>query len=76
MQKKEYQYVRKTFTFGGKRYVVYGKTEEEAIEKKIELKRKLEDGAVAETKDATVDQWFARWKEQKKQKMLKTLKRL
>nr|DAF15328.1 MAG TPA: Integrase [Caudoviricetes sp.]DAP69590.1 MAG TPA: Integrase [Caudoviricetes sp.] len=63
MQKKEYQYVRKTFTFGGKRYVVYGKTEEEAIEKKIELKRKLEDGAVAETKDATVDQWFARWKE-------------
>lgn len=63
MPKKEYQYVRKTFTFGGKRYEVYGKTEEEAIEKKIELKRKLEEGAVAETKGATVDQWFARWKE-------------
>ena len=42
--KKEYDYVRKSFVFDGERYFVRGKTEEEAIEKKIELKKKLDRG--------------------------------
>jgi len=62
MAEKKYQYVRKTFTFDGRRYEAYGKTEEEAIEKKIEMKKRLEEGAAAESKSATVDQWYARWK--------------
>lgn len=41
---KEYNYIRKSFVFEGERYFVRGKTEEEAIEKKIELKKKLERG--------------------------------
>ena len=41
---KDYNYVRKSFVYDGERYFVRGKTEEEAIEKKIELKRKLEKG--------------------------------
>lgn len=62
MAEKKYQYVRKTFSFDGRRYEVYGKTEEEAIEKKIEIRKKLEEGAAAEGKNATVDQWYTRWK--------------
>lgn len=41
---KQYKYVRKTFMFEGKQYVVYGKTDEEAYLKKAELLRKLEYG--------------------------------
>lgn len=40
----EYGYIRKSFTYDGERYFVRGKTEEEAIAAKIELKRKLENG--------------------------------
>lgn len=61
MAEKKYQYVRKTFTFDGRRYEVYGKNEEEAIEKKIEMKRQLEQTAVLRTGNMTVNQWFEQW---------------
>lgn len=41
---KDYEYVRKSFTYEGERYFVRGKNEEEAIANKIELRRKLERG--------------------------------
>lgn len=61
MAEKKYQYVRKTFSFDGRRYEAYGKTEEEAIEKKIEMKRQLEQAAVLRTGNMTVNQWFEQW---------------
>lgn len=39
-----YNYIRKSFVYDGQRYFVRGKTEEEAILNKAELKRKLENG--------------------------------
>ena len=40
----DYNYVRKSFIYEGERYFVRGKTEEEAILKKAELKAQLESG--------------------------------
>lgn len=53
---KKYQYVTQSFSFGGKRYKVYGKTLQEAIEKKLELKRKLEATEITGS-TITVKQW-------------------
>lgn len=61
MSTKKYTYIRKTFTFGGRRYEVSGKTEAEAIEKMVLQKQKLESEAAAESGSATVSQWYARW---------------
>lgn len=54
-------YIQKTFTFDGKRYSVYGKTEEEAILKKAEKERKLMQGRVDSS--MTVRQWAQVWLE-------------
>lgn len=56
-----YTYIRKSFTFDGLRYEVYGKTEEEALEKKLEKLRKLEAGHV--DSNVTVKQWADAWYE-------------
>lgn len=61
MPEKKYTYVRKTFTFEGKRYEVSGKTEAEAIEKAVLKKQQLETAAAAESGSATVSQWYSRW---------------
>ena len=58
---KEYRYIRKTFTFDGRRYEVTGATEEEALEKKREKLRRLEAGLMDSTK--TVGEWAAVWYE-------------
>lgn len=42
--KEKYDYVRKSFIYDDQRYFVRGKTEEEAILKKAEMLRKLENG--------------------------------
>ena len=54
---KEYNYVRKTFRFNGKRYEVYGKTLEEALIKKIELQKRLEEDDVKKNR-VTVSDWI------------------
>lgn len=59
MGKKEYKYVRKGFRFDGVHYVVTGKTEEEAIAKKLEKLRELEAGRI--DSNATVKVWGASW---------------
>ena len=59
MPGKEYQYIRKTFSYNGRRYEVYGTTEEDAIAKKLEKLRELESGAV--TSRTTVRQWSKIW---------------
>lgn len=51
------EYVRKTFTFDGKRYTVRGHTEKEAIIKMANKKRDLEEGRVVVSGDMTVKQW-------------------
>ena len=59
MPKKEYNYIRKYFTFDGQPYEVYGKTEEEALEKKLRRLQELEAGRV--TANTTVKEWAAVW---------------
>jgi integrase len=59
MPKKEYSYVRKGFRFDGVHYVVTGKTEEEAIKKKIEKLAALEAGRMDSSK--TVREWAEAW---------------
>ena len=51
------KYVEKTFTYNGRRYHVYGNTEEEAIEKKILKLQQLKEGYSKPT-DMTVNMWF------------------
>lgn len=55
----EYNYIVKTFTFDGVRYKVRGKTEEEAIKKKLEKIAELEAGQI--NSNATVKQWATTW---------------
>lgn len=50
-------YIRKTFTYEGKRYTVRGKTEKEAIMKMANKIRDLEDGKVVVSGDMTVRAW-------------------
>ena len=54
---KEYNYVRKTFTYDGKRYTVRGKTEKEAIIKMANRIRDLEDGTYIINGNTTVEVW-------------------
>lgn len=53
---KKYDYITQSFIFNGKRYKVYGKTLPEAIEKKIELRHKLETAEIFGS-SMTVRQW-------------------
>ncbi len=58
---KRSDYVHKTFTFDGRRYSVYGHTEEEALLKKMEKERQLIEGRVDSS--ITVRKWAATWLE-------------
>ncbi|MFQ9411180.1 MAG: hypothetical protein ACLR1T_09220 [Evtepia gabavorous] len=58
---KKYNYVRKTFSWEGKRYTAYGKTEMEALQKMVELKEALKRGEKAINDKTTVDRWFREW---------------
>lgn len=49
--------IRKTFTFEGKRYSVYGETEVDAEIKKREKLKKLEEGSLIVTRSMTVLEW-------------------
>lgn len=51
------EYVRKTFTFEGKRYTVRGHTEKEAIMKMANKIRDLEEGRVVISGSMTVEDW-------------------
>ena len=53
---KRYEY-RKTFTFEGKRYSVYGDTEKEALFRMFEKKKALEEGRVIVSGSMTVSEW-------------------
>lgn len=53
---KEYKY-KKTFTFEGKRYKVYGDTLEEVIQKKALKIRDLEEARVVLNRSTTVREW-------------------
>lgn len=59
MPDKKYSYIRKTFSFDGLRYEVTGKTEEEAIEKKLRRLQELEAGRMNSGK--TVREWADVW---------------
>ena len=60
---KNYVYVRKSITWGGRRYEVRGKTEEEACAKLAVLVENLRRDDLTASGASTVDQWFRRWKE-------------
>jgi len=60
---KNYVYVRKSITWGGRRYEVRGKTEEEACAKLAVLVENLRRDDLTASGESTVDQWFRRWKE-------------
>lgn len=51
------EYIRKTFTFEGKRYTVRGKTEKEAIMKMANKLRDLEEGSVVISGNTSVKDW-------------------
>lgn len=54
-------YFRKSFSYEGKQYIVTGKTEDEAFEKKAKLKLELESGLRAVNRNSTVNQWAEEW---------------
>ena len=60
---KKYEYVRKTFTWDGKRYDVKGKTIEEVYKKIAKMKVSLERGEIVINANTTVDHWFKEWVE-------------
>ena len=59
MPNKKYKYVREYFTFDGVAYETWGKTREEAIEKKLNRIRELEAGRMNSGK--TVREWAEVW---------------
>lgn len=61
MGKSKYNYVRRSFTFDGRRYYVAGVNEEDAIRKQIEKERALEEGRI--DSNTTVRKWAAVWLE-------------
>ena len=60
-KKSEYNYVRKTFHYDGLKYEVCGRTDEEAIEKKLEKLRQLKEGRLDSS--ITVKRWANLWYE-------------
>lgn len=56
-------YVTKTFRYEGKKYFAYGKTEEEAITKKIQMMAELKNQEKTSGGNMTVDAWFKQWLE-------------
>lgn len=60
---KKYDYETVSFSFGGKRYFCRGNTLEEAIEKKVILRRQLENGEIGISKNMTVKRWALEWLE-------------
>ena len=60
-KKSEYNYTRKYFSFEGKKYEVVGATEEEALRKKDEKLRELEEGRL--DRSVTVRKWAEAWLE-------------
>ena len=61
MAKKEYQYVRKTTYYNGKRYYVRGKTEREARRKLAALELELQTNGTKLDSTITVKRWAAEW---------------
>lgn len=53
-----YEYIRKSFTFHGKRYWVRGKTLEEVFEKKAELIAELKNGPIAKGGSTLLKDWY------------------
>lgn len=51
------KYIKKTFTFDGKRYYVRGKTEAEAIKKMALKERDLQEGRIAVSGNMAVSTW-------------------
>lgn len=60
MKKNKNGYYRKTFTFQGKRFTVYGKTLEEALLKMLKKKEDLKTGSIMPTSNTTVRNWTMR----------------
>lgn len=58
---KKYDYVRKDFTYEGKRYTVRGKTEKEALLKKTELLSQLKRGELGTSSNMTAAAWCREW---------------
>lgn len=58
----DYEYVRRTFTWEGKRYEVRGATKKEANEKLSELKAALKRGEAVIGAGSTVTAWYTKWK--------------
>ena len=57
----KYNYIRRSITWEGKRYEVYGKTEREAADKLAALKASLKRGERTVGANSTVDRWFQEW---------------
>lgn len=57
----KYNYIRRSITWDGKRYEVYGKTEREAADKLAALKASLKRGERTVGANSTVDRWYQEW---------------
>lgn len=63
MSVKKYEYVKRSFTFEGKRYFVYGKSERDAQKKMIDLKIELQKNGIRLDGSTTVRKWAQQWLE-------------
>lgn len=58
---EKYNYIRRSLTWEGKRYEVYGKTAQEAADKLADLKASIKRGEKTLGWNSTVDRWFHEW---------------
>lgn len=71
MKKKARGYLKRSFTFEGKRYYVYGKTSKELNEKETKKREELEQKINSKI-NPTVEEYFSKRIEYKKDSILKT----
>ena len=65
LKKRVDGYLKRSFSIGGRRYYVYGKTPEELFRKEKEKRDLIENGLEAR-KNPTVRQYFDRWEENRR----------
>lgn len=63
MGERKTNYITKTFRYEGKKYFAYGKTEEEALTKKIQMMAELKNQEKTSGGNMLVDDWFRQWME-------------
>lgn len=66
VRKRDNGTLEKRVTIEGKRYSIYGKSQEELLEKEIELHKQIAEKSYTKNKNVTLDKYYAEWIAEKK----------